>query len=61
MKYLKVRSLDFDEYKEMQKLLELMEDQGELDHDDEDTYYGLKRQGEKEILVITANNFRVIA
>ncbi|KAL4460510.1 hypothetical protein ABPG74_000261 [Tetrahymena malaccensis] len=45
-----VRSLDFDEYKEMQKLLELKEDQGELDHDDEDKYYSLKRQGEKEIL-----------
>lgn len=44
--------MDFDEYREMQKLLELMEDQGELDHDDEDTYYGLKRQGEKEVLVI---------
>jgi len=28
-----------------------MEDQGELDHDDEDKYYSLKRQGEKEILV----------
>jgi len=38
-----VRSLDFEEYKEMQKLYELMEDQGELDHDDEDKYYSLKR------------------
>ncbi len=34
----------------MQKLLALMEDQGELDHQDEDVYYSLKRQGEKEIL-----------
>lgn len=28
-----------------------MEYQGELDHEDEEKYYSLKRQGEKEVLV----------